>query len=345
MSPDHTTVPRPVRRGLLLGAALVVATLGLGACGTTDALVGLRPAPPERSATAPLDTDGATAIATRLLTAAEVPVEGDATAQKAARAKVFSGDALTLAQAATARRASPAAPGGEAALATAPTPTVVAQSQGRGWPRAILAATLDANTNTQLLHVLLSEKPDRPFRIAATVPMFAGAELPAIGAPTAGAPLLAVDDEDGLAASPKDVVAAYAAALALPKPRATKVVKVTDPFAQGLRRAAASQTKALGRLATVTSTHTPRLDHALTFRLADGGAVTFTLMTRTDTIAVRPTAKELVLPKEYAGLVGRKKVTASLTLSSLEAVAVVVPENGVAEVIGASELLVSGKGR
>ena len=83
----------------------------------------------------------------------------------------------------------------------------------------------------------------------------------------------------------------------------------------------------------------------MTFRLADGGAVTFGLMRRTDTIAVKPTAKELVLPAEYAKVTGKKKVTKSLTLQSLEPVVIVVPTTGKAEVIGARELLVSGKGR
>lgn len=332
--------PRPLARRALVGATAAVVAVGLSACGTTDALVGIRPAPAERTAAAPLDTDGATAIATRLLTAAEAPPEGDAAAQKAARAAVFTGDALTLAEA---RAARPVAPAADAALATGPAPKVVAQSQGRAWPRAILASTLDDDTNTAFLHVLLSTKPDEPFRIAASVPMFAGAALPAIGGGTTGAPLLATDGKDGLAASPKDVVGAYAAALAHPKPKATKVVEVTDPFAQGLQRAAAAQTTALGKLATLTQTHAPKLENALTFRLADGGAVTFALLQRTDTLAVKPTAKELVLPKEYADLVKRKTVAKSLTLANLEALAVVVPENGVAEVIGASEVLVSGK--
>ena len=33
---------------------------------------------------------------------------------------------------------------------------------GRAWPRAILAATLDEETNTQFLHVMVSEKPEQP---------------------------------------------------------------------------------------------------------------------------------------------------------------------------------------
>ncbi|MFQ6170111.1 hypothetical protein ACK8HX_00770 [Oryzobacter sp. R7] len=333
---------RPAARLLPVVGALAVALVA-GGCGTaTDALVGIEPAPAERTAAAPLDTDGATAIATRLLTAAEAPADGDAAAQKAARARTFTGDALTLAEARAARKAQP--PTGTA-LVTGPTPKVLAQSQGRAWPRAILATSLDADDNTQYLHVLLSEQPDEAFRIAATVPMFAGAQLPAVGSASEGAPLLDTGSKEGLAASPEAVLKAWAGALAYPKPRPTKVVDVTDPFAEGLTRAAAGQAKALGKLATLSQVHSPQLEHALTFRLADGGAVTFALVKRTDTITLKPTAKELVLPKEYADVVGKAKVTRSMKLENLEAVAVVVPESGAASVIGASELLVSGTGR
>ncbi len=335
---------RPTR-SLTLAAGALAAALVLAGCGdATQTLVGMRPAPTEKTATAPLDPDGATAIATRLLTAADTPAEGDAAAQKVARATIYSGDALALAEA-RAQRAAPPTESADAALATGPTPTVVAQSQGRDWPRAILAATLDADTNTQYLHVMLSEEPDEPFRIAASVPMFAGAQLPAVGTEATGAPLLDATVTQGLATSPEKAVAAYAAAIAQPKGTASKAVDVTDPFATGLKTAAATQAKSLGKLATLKQVHDPRLEKALTFRLADGGAVTFALMQRTDTITVRPTAKELVLPKAYADLVKKKKVTRTLVLNNLEAIVVLVPTTGAARVIGADELLVSGRGR
>lgn len=331
----------PARRVRLLGGAALAGALLVGGCGTQDALVGLHPAPPERTQSAPLDVEGATVIAGRLLAAADA-ADGDEAAAKKARAAVLAGDALVVAEAKAART-----PAQEAApeLAAAQPPSVVAQSAGRAWPRAILAATLDEETTTQYLHVMLSEKPEQPFRITASVPMFGGAELPALGDASTGAPLLEESETEGLALAPEAAVAAYAAALAHPKPTPTKAVAVDDPFATGLRTTAAAQTKALGKLATLTQAHKPLLDHAVTFRLADGGAVTFGLLQRTDTIAVTPTAKELVLPPEYAAVTGKKKVTKSLTLDNLQPFVMVVPTAGPAEVIGASELLVSGKGQ
>ena len=125
---------------------------------------------------------------------ADATAEGDAKAAAAARAEVLTGDALSVAnaEAAPRRHPGPRPP----TSPRRPSPPIVAQSQGRQWPRAILASTLDEATNTQCLHVMVSEKPDQPFRIASSVPMFGGAELPALGAQLAGAPLLDAGDEE-----------------------------------------------------------------------------------------------------------------------------------------------------
>ncbi|MFL6080719.1 MAG: hypothetical protein ACJ714_12395 [Ornithinibacter sp.] len=341
-------LPSPRSLGRLAASTTLLGALVLAGCGVQDAqdaLVGLRPAPTEQTAAAPLDAEGATAVAARLLAAKDAAAAADpkdAKAAKAARAKVLTGDALTLANAEAARSIT----SGEATeLAPEPAPTIVAQSQGRQWPRAILASTLDEATNTQWLHVMTSATPDQPFHIAASVPMFGGAELPALGEKLAGAPLLKTADKNGLPVSPANAVKAYAAAVAQPKGKATDVVLTDDQFATGLRTAAATQSKTLGALGTLSQTHSPRLDDAITFRLADGGAVTFTMMQRTDTFTPKPGAKELVLPAEYAKLVGAPKVTKSLVLNNLEPMVMVQPKTGQAKVIGASDLLVSGRAR
>jgi hypothetical protein len=334
------TTPRTLRR--LVASTTLLGALVLAGCGTQDALVGLHPAPAEQTASAPLDAEGATAVAARLLAAKDAAAAGTTKADRAARAEVLTGDALTVADAQAARAA--AQPEGTE-LAPEPKPTIVAQSQGRQWPRAILASTLDGTTNTQWLHAMISEKPDQPFRIAASVPMFGGAELPALGEELAGAPLLDTAQKNGLQTSPADAVKAYAAAIAQPKGKPTDVVVADDPFATGLKTAAAAQATALGKLGTLAQSHEPRLDEAVTFQLADGGAVTFGLLKRTDTISVKKGAKELVLPAEYAKLLGKKKVTQQLVLNNLEPIVMVLPKTGEGRVIGASDLLVSGRGR
>ena len=162
-----TTAPRPTpRRALsrLVASTTLLGALVLAGCGTSDALVGLHPAPAEQTAAAPLDTEGATAVAARLLAAKEATVEGDEKAAAAARAEVLTGDALRVANAEAARGATTP----EATDLAAPAePTIVAQSQGRQWPRAILASTLDEATEHPVAarHGLRQARPAVPHRL------------------------------------------------------------------------------------------------------------------------------------------------------------------------------------
>lgn len=331
------------RRARRLPAVLAAAALALttAACGATDALVGLRPAPAESAAAAPLDVDGATAIAARLLDAQAAAATLEGEKGREARAEVLTGDALVVANQAAEQGAAAGAEGG---LAKGAEPTVLAQSQGREWPRAILATTLDEPTSTQYLHVIVSTEPTEPFRITSTVPMFGGAELPALGSETAGAPFLDPSSDEGLVMSPDEALGIYAKALARPAPEKISNVTTEDAFADALRASASRQAKTLGKLGTLRQKHTPDLENTVAFRLADGGAVTFGLLRRIDTISVGKGAKELVLPKDYADLVGEKKVTESVHLSSLEPVVLIVPADDDVRAIGASELLYKGKG-
>lgn len=336
--------PRPVTGGRRLPAVLAATALALttAACGTTDALVGIRPAPAESSASAPLDPEGATAVAARLLDAAAAVAGVEGEKGRKARAEVLGGNALTVAnQLADDTGATTS----EEELAKEAQPTVLAQSRGRDWPRAILATTLDEASTTQYLHVIVSEKPTAPFRIVASVPMFGGAELPALGAEDAGAPFVDPSDGTGLTMSPEKALAGYARALARPAPekRVTGISR-TDAFATALRESATRQAEALGSLGTLAQKHVADPEGTVAFRLVDGGVVAFGLLRRTDTISAGAKAKELVLPKEYADLVGQRRITDSVSLTSLEPVVLLVPRSGTVKAIGAREVLYKGTG-
>lgn len=338
MSTRHRT--RPVHLAL---CAATAGALVLGGCGAQDSLVGLHPAPPEASTSTPLGAEGAAAIAARLVNRSAALAAEKGKKADAARAKILTGDALTIANATAARGAAPAPPKN---LQVAPEPNVLGQSQGREWPRAILAATLDEVSSTQKLHVMVSTAAAQPFRIVSQVEMLPGSELPALAAGTEGAPILGVDQSEGLPGSPKDVVTAYAAALAHPKAKASDLVTTKDSFAVALKTSATAQSKKLGALGTLTQAHAPDLKGAVSFRLADGGAVTFALMRRTDVLKVSPKTKELILPPDLAAVAGTKKVTSAAQFLSLEPIAMVLPPtSGAAVSIAASDLLVSGKGR
>ena len=332
---------RPTRR-LLTAAVAGALAVGVSACGTTDALVGLHPAPAESTDAPPLDADGASEVTARLLAeqravAAEKGKDGNR-----ARNAVLRGDAKTVADAAAARGAVDDAGDG---LSRGVEPTVIAQSQGKEWPRAILATTLDDATSTQYLHVMVSREPQEPFRIEASVPMLGGAQLPSVGPEAGGAPFVDPKEGEGLVMAPTTAFKAYANALRTPQPDdAPANVSTDDAFATALRDAAKRQVKALGKLGTYKQTHRPQMEDAVAFRLADGGVVAFGLMERTDLFEPSDEAQELTVPARYSKLVGTKKVTDRMSLTSLEPVVLVVPVEGDVTAIGASELLTGGKG-
>lgn len=336
---SRTQGPVLGRRGRA-AAAVALAALLTGGCGATEALVGLQPVPAADATSAPLDAAGAEAIAIRVLAEASTAESDTGKSGEAARAAVFTGDALTWANAVAAAKASEPA---STPLTPDPAPKVLAQSQGRGWPRALLVTTLRPQTSTQSLHVLVSESPTVPFKVAASVPMLGGSTLPGIGSPTNGTPLLGVNDADGRVLAPTAALTAYAASLGYPKPTSNAKVATTDPFVRGLRASASAQGKALGKLATFTQEHKAAKVRTVVFQLADGGAVVFGLMTRTDKIVAKATAKEIRLTGEWASATGKKKATKSATLTSLESVVLVVPAAGMVTAIGAEELLVSGR--
>ncbi len=106
--PDTTSRPSTTARtvGRLAASTTLLGALVLAGCGTQDALVGLQAAPVEKTTAAPLDAEGATAIAARLLAAKDAAAAADPKdpkAAEAARAEVLTGDALILAKAEAAR--------------------------------------------------------------------------------------------------------------------------------------------------------------------------------------------------------------------------------------------------
>lgn len=331
------------RRLRLRAVSVAAAVAVLGGCGVQDALVGLQPAPAESIQGAPLDADAAALIATRVLDEAAAALAVKGKPGDAARAAVLAGDALRLAQAGRAVTTEATAP-----LTTPEPPTVLAVSAGRSWPRAILVARLESEGTRQVLHVLVSSSATSPFKLVASTPMLPGTQLPSAGDLTAGAPLVTKDTTaataagKGLVMTPAQAAAAYAAALAVPSPKPDPRVSVKDSFASALISSATTQRKALGKLATLTQKHAADPKSLVGFRLADGSAVIFTVLTRVDTITVGSGAKEIVLPPEYKAVTKKAKATKKVTLTSLEPVVLLVPAAGSVTAIGAEEILVSG---
>lgn len=324
-------------------AAVAIACLTAAGCGIGDGIAGTRPIPVEASAGAPLDERTAVAIVARVLGQVGSAPTANTAAAKAARAKVMTGSALAMADAAAVVRE--VDPGPDPVVKPAE-PQVLAMSGGRAWPRSILATTLDEGASTRHLHLLVSSAATKPYVLAASVPMAAGASLPALDPVSEGsAPVgsLAKGDAKGLS-----VLTAYAKALAYPKATKTTAIGTKDELARDLKANAAAQTKALGALASLTQSHAIAPGVAgrpIGFRLADGGSVVFGQLVRTDTVTLKPKAKEVVLPTDIAKLAKRTKVTKSIKVRTLETVIVVIPASGAAQVIGAEEQRIDAAGR
>lgn len=335
--------PRPVThvsRRTVMAAVLAVAAVG-GCATARDAVVGIHPAPSEVTTVAPITVDAATTIVARVLDEATAARAKGGAAGTQARKAVMNGSALAFAEAA-AKVGAPV--GATAAPLTAPAePRVLAMSKGTGWPRAILATTLDPESNVQSLHVLTTAAAAEPFVLTASVPMLQGAALPGLPDVTQGTEFLAPKDGEGLVMTPTAAMDAYAKALAFPKPTVNAKVSTSDSFATSLKTSAKAQAKALGDLAKLAVSHVVVPEQTMVFRLTDGGAVVFGRMNRVDRITLTDKAKELTIPPSYAKLVGRNKATKAMEVVSVVPVVLVVPPQGKVTVIGAAEQLATGK--
>lgn len=322
-------------------AFLVAASFGLGGCAVGDVVVGVHDAPTETPTGAPISVRSAERITTRVLTlAADARVASGKHAERQ-RKQALTGPALKEATVKSAYREQTQQPADAVVRPTQP--TVLAISRTRAWPRVILATTLD--DGVQNLHVLTSASATEPFKLYATVPMEPGATVPALGPIPAGTAVVKAGDGKGLVGSPKSILAAYASALSIPPPKkADPTVSTSDAFSSALTTNAKAQRKALGKLAELKRSHKPDPGSIIAFRLADGGVLMFGQMTRTDRISTTSKAKELVLPPDLAKLVGTKKVKDHVTMVTLETLAITVPTEGKASIVGAEEQRTSVKG-
>jgi hypothetical protein len=319
----------------LLAASAVAGALLLTGCGVEERIVHLQPAPTENSAAgAPLRTEAAEQITARVLAqAAEATNEEE-------RQAVLIGPALRIAEA---RAAEGGAATAQADVFVPAAPTILAMSSGQDWPRAILAASLDEETQVQSLHVLVSTGPADLYRLHATAPMLAGSSVPSLGELPEG-----TDFEFATEEAPTDdaaVVDEYAQGLAFPTPGETTLVTLEDEYAQSLRRNADAQAEAFGDLAELTQTHAPIIDSVVSVQTEGGGRVIFAQMTRTTSIELSEDAKELKIEDPtLRELSGKEVVTSGFSTEFLENLVLIVPADTPGQLIGAEEVVLRAEG-
>ncbi|GAB4077961.1 hypothetical protein [Nostocoides australiense] len=315
-------------------AGFGLAAGALTGCGFPERVVGLHDAKVETVDGAGVPEATAVTITQRALAQAGAAFAAKASDTKTHKA-ILTGPALRIA-------ALPDKYTDEAgtSLKNPATPTILAVSAGRDWPRRILATTLV--DGVQWLHVLVSEKPAEAYKLWVTVPMLPGSSVPALPPLSTGTDL--VEGNEGLVADPPAVLNAYGHLLDIPAPKDkkwAKLVGVKDPYATGVLAASKAQVKALGKLGTFTRQHDPETKSAesMAFRLADGSALAFGQQQRVDLMKPTSKAKRLDLPSDLASLAGEKSVTKQLRLDWLLTFATVIPKDKAATVIGVSEQL------
>jgi hypothetical protein len=332
-------MPRPaIRRAL---AAVLACTAVLSACtGNSDDGTDGNDGSGASATPAVAPETAATTASTAVASAATASL--DATSAGAAdRAKAFTGAALESANAyAKTLPSRTAAEKAEAELAGTGV-KVLAVSRGGDSPRQILVQTTLKKTGAAVLILLVAQEAGGAFKVAAVTPMLPDAKLDALDPTSDGS--AAIAEAKGLAATPDDVMAAFAASVKYPKPTTSKVL-AADPLSEQLRQSALAQAQALKNQGAFTQVHEPK-GVLGGMRLKDGnGAIVFAHLVRHDAIAMRSPVK-LTPAKELTLLTGIKQITTEADLTSNEVVAIVIPASGQARVVAASDQLVAGSGR
>lgn len=319
------------RRTLALALSLPIVLSG---CGVAADIAGVHDAPVERTDGASVSLKTAQDISTRLLGEAQDARAATGKEGQAAREKTFAGPALREAEA-------QAKSGAEQEKGEAPEQTVLAVSTGAEWPRTILSTSRSGDQ--QRLHVLVATSADQPYRVFADVPMAAGASVPALAEPEQGSTATVTGKVDGEVATAAE---AWAKAVAYPAPKSTpKGISVKDSISTALMDNASAQGKDLDGIATYTQRQQVHDGSVASIELADGGQLAFVPTTRTDKITGGWRLEELKLGDEaIAELADAKSVSDDLTVTHAETLAVVIPAEGDAQVVGASEQVESAKG-
>ena len=119
-----------------------------------------------------------------------------------------------------------------------------------------------------------------------------------------------------------------------------------DSFSGQVRSGAAAAAKAVATQATFTQVHKVVPGSTLTVRQADGGALVFGVVERTDLFTVKKGQSiNTVGNKAFVLLSGKKRVATRASITTLEFVVFAVPRStGQATLIAAREQIVAGSG-
>ena len=330
-------------RAIALSIVTIVGATSVAGCGATRAVLGIHEAPKANPALASLTIDQAERILTRDFTAAQ---QGETTTRAAAQAALitaYTGQGLRAAKARI-RLAAIQPSAADSPLLAPQKPLLLAVPRGLGYPRVLVAQTVAAKGSLPILHLLTSPDARTPYRISASATMLPLSTVKPFDPLRQGSPL--VTDGSALAVSGIELLKAYAAGMAFPAKVVTNPPFAADTKAAQVRAGAAEVAKAVASQASFTRDNKVVPNSVYAVRQASGDALVFGVIERTDSFAVKSgQAINTVANKAFVLLSGKRKVTKSASITTLEFVVFSVPRaTGRATLVAASEQVVAGSG-
>jgi hypothetical protein len=329
-------------RVIVVAVVCVVLVNAVPGCAATHALLGIHQAPKANTTSPPLTGDQAKRILARTFTAAYL---GESTTGASAQAQLrtaYTGEGLrdvsariTLASVQPAVATSPL---------VSPHPRLLAVSRGFGFPRFIVAQTVASDGGPPVLHLLVSPDVATPYRISMSVEMVPPATVQPFDPLSKGSPL--VTDGQGLAVAPATLLNLYAAQMAFPAKAIGSLPFQADSFSGQVRAGAAGVAGAVASQATFTQVHQVVPSSVGALRQANGDALVFGVLVRTDSFAVKTDQNVNTADnKAFVLLTGKKLVTKAASITTLEFVILAVPRSrGQATLVAAREQVVAGSG-
>ena len=329
-------------RVIIVSVVVVVTITSVPGCGATHALLGIHEAPAASATSVPLTLDQARRIVNRSFTAAHVGETTTGEASAVALRGAYTGQGL---RGVTGRvKLASVQPMVATSALRSQRPTLLAVSRGFGYPRFIVAQTVASDGGLPILHLLVSPDAATPYRISMSIEMVAPAEVQPFDPLSKGSPL--VTNSAGLVVAPATLLDRYAAQMAFPATATPVSPFAGDSFSGQVRSGAAAAAKAVATQASFTQVHKVIPHSGYTVRQADGDALVFGVIERTDLFTVKQGQSiNTAGNKAFVLLSGKKRIATRASITTLEFVVFAVPRaTGKATLVAAREQIVAGSG-
>lgn len=330
-------------RAIALSIAGIVGGASVAGCGAAEAVLGIHEPPRANATSAAMNVDQAKRVLNRDFTAAQQGETSTGAAAPAALRTAYTGEGLRAAKARVKLASVRPTAAGSSILAPQE-PRLLAVSRGFGYPRIMVAQTLAAKDSIPILHLLTSPDAATPYRISASATMLPLSTVTPFDPLSEGSPQ--VSGGRGLAVTPSVLLKAYAAGMAFPAKAVTNPPFTADAKAAQVRSGAAQVAKAVASQASFSRAHNVVRDSVYAVRQANGDALVFGVIERTDSFTVKSgQAVNTSDNAEFVRLTGKKRITRSASITTLEFVVFAVPRStGRATLVAASEQVVAGSG-